>query len=110
MSLVLFLAIVCLEGSSAIERTVTPFFWSALLLVGWLFVSAAAGKTPVASMLILKEEWLYCIVPIGLYVFRDRAYAQGLLSTLAVSVTIIGIYGVIQHFTGVNLFYHSPSP
>ena len=69
-----------------------------------MVISSLAGPTPIRSLLILKEEWLFCIVPIGIYLFRKEKYRSKMLYLFILSVGLIGLYGIVQHFTGINLF------
>ena len=85
--------------------------WITVGIAAYIAVQIAAGalsERPLYSMLRVKEEWiilLYCAL-VGLLVSR-RIFLRALY-ILAVSCSISGVYAVIQHFTGINLFRDLP--
>jgi len=104
MALVIFLVIVFWEKHQPFVRPLRRFYLFVALYVAWLFVTAATGETPLRSMWILKEEWLFLIIPIGIFLFRNERFSERLILTLAASLVLISVYGCIQHFTGVYWF------
>jgi O-antigen ligase len=104
LSLVLYIIVVGFYRdfpSSGYFRRVMLFV---LLFVCWLIVSALINETPVKSLLILKEEWLFGIIPVGVYLFVDEKYRRWLLVLFGWAVLLVSLYGIIQHFTGVHWF------
>ncbi len=70
----------------------------ALYLV-WMIVSTLVNG---ASLANIKEEWLFLIIPVGIFLFKQQKF-RGMLVTLLVSgIILVSIYGIIQHYTGVN--------
>ncbi|MCX6829612.1 MAG: O-antigen ligase family protein [candidate division Zixibacteria bacterium] len=82
-----------------------PFFLFILLFVGWSVLSAIVGPTPIKSLLVLKEEWLFFMIPIAAYLAIDEKRIKILMTALALSVIIISLYAVFQHFTGHDLYH-----
>jgi len=83
------------------------------LFVIWSILSALANNTPVSSLLILKEEWLFLMIPVAAYILRDKETLKRALSIFAVSVIIVSIYSIWQHWGGMDLvrgteLYESP--
>ena len=76
----------------------------ALYLV-WMIISTLANG---ASLANLKEEWLFFIIPVGLFLFKQQKFRGILMTVLASGVILISIYGIIQHFTGANWFKDYP--
>lgn len=77
------------------------------MYVLWMIASALAGDTPVESILILKEEWLFLAVPMGLIHFRSPERRILLIKLFTISVLTIAVYGIVQHFTGIHWFKSS---
>jgi len=71
------------------------------LYLVWIVVSTLVNGAPLIN---LKEEWLFFIIPVGLFLFKQQKFRGLLVTLLASGVVLISIYGVIQHFTGVNWF------
>ena len=76
-----------------------------LLFILWSAVSALAGTSPLQSLFSLKEEWLFLMIPVAAYLSKDEKVLRICLRLFAVSVIIISLYGIFQHFTGID-FYH----
>ncbi len=72
--------------------------------VSWLAISSLAGASPLSSLISLKEEWLFVILPVGIFLGRHRTVRSRLIMALAIGALLAGTYGVIQHFTGVHWF------
>ena len=74
--------------------------------LAWIVVSTLVNGT---SLINLKEEWLFFIIPVGLFLFKQQKFRGILITLLASGVIIISIYGIMQHYTGVGWFKdHSP--
>ena len=82
-----------------------PFFLFILLFVGWSVLSAIVGPTPIKSLLVLKEEWLFLMIPIAAYLAIDEKRIKILMTALALSAIIVSLYAVFQHFTGHDLYH-----
>ena len=87
-----------------------PLYIAIGVYIGWQVISSLAGTSPLSSITALREEWLFIILPLGILLGRRQTTRSRLLTALAVGVLLIGIYGIIQHFTGVHWFKSSGPP
>ncbi len=67
----------------------------------WMIVSTLVNG---ASLWNLKEEWLFGIIPVGLFLFKQQKFRSLLVAAFLSGIILISVYGVIQHYTGVNWF------
>lgn len=104
LSLLIFITLITLRRYNPIRPGLKWFYLAVGAYIGWMFIACLAGETPVRSINILKEEWLFAIVPIGIYLFRRPDYRWKLIDALAAGVILLSIYGIVQYFTGVNWF------
>jgi O-antigen ligase len=72
------------------------------LYLCWLWLSALVGETPIASLAITKEEWLFSIILIGAYLLRSEAMRMRMITALAIGVGLFSAYGIVQYVTGVS--------
>ncbi len=81
---------------------------SVYLVIGafvlWEIVTALAGATPLRSLNLMREEWLFLIIPVGIWVLQKPEYQSWCFRLLLFGVVLIGIYGLFQHFTGMDLY------
>jgi O-antigen ligase len=105
ISLFLFLILSLLTRYNPFPAKMMPFYGLIAMFIFWLVVSAFVNGAPLRN---LKEEWLFCVIPVGVYLFRQKHYRGVLLMSLAMGVLLVSIYGCVQHFTGVNLLKHYP--
>ncbi len=75
------------------------------LYLVWMIISALVNGVPLVN---LKEEWLFLIIPVGLFLFKQQKFRGILVTLLASGVILISIYGIVQHYTGVNWFKDYP--
>ncbi|MDZ4723323.1 MAG: O-antigen ligase [candidate division Zixibacteria bacterium] len=80
-------------------RPLNPVFRMIGIYLVWLTFSAYMSDRPVFSLSMLKEEWLFLIVPIGAYLCRDEKQCAILIRIFAISVALIAAYGILQYFT-----------
>ena len=83
------------------------------LFLGWSIISAIAGPTPRDSLWILKEEWLFFMIPVAGYLTRDEKIVRTSLKLFAITAVAISLYAIWQHFSGMDLAHHtqlSPAP
>jgi O-antigen ligase len=104
ISLLAFLVLIVTSKYNPFTKELRHVYFAISVYIIWMTITSLTGETPMKSLFMLKEEWLFCIIPIGIYLFRKRQYRYFLIIALAVGVTIVSIYGVIQHYTGVNWF------
>ncbi len=79
-------------------------YYSVLGYILWLVISSLFGSSPVESIMIIKEEWLFLALPIGIYLLRDENFRKKLVYVFALATLIVSVYGLIQLFTGYNLY------
>jgi O-antigen ligase len=103
---ILFTTVSFLGESKGFGRFhIGPFFLLILLFVGWSVLSAIVGPTPIKSLLVLKEEWLFLMIPIASYLAIDEKRIKILMTALALSAIMVSLYAVFQHFTGHDLYH-----
>ncbi len=108
LSLALFLLIVIVERHNPFASSLKWFYLSIALYVFWLVLTAVLGPTPLRSVLIIKEEWLFCVIPIALFLLRHPSHGSRLVLVFGTGVLLVSLYGIFQHFTGVNFLKSYP--
>lgn len=108
IALILFIATIFLSRYNPFSGSLRWFYLFVAAYILWMMLSALFGATPSRSMWILKEDWLFCIVPIGVFLFSAPRYRERLVLVFAAGVALISLYGVLQHFTGVHWFKDYP--
>ena len=66
-----------------------------------LLSAVIAGATPWG----VREDWLFLLVIVGAVMFRDIKNLTRVLDCFAAGIAVMGIYGIWQHFVGID-FYH----
>ena len=108
---VLFIILAIAHRYNPFAGSLKWFYSFVGLYIFWMLVSALLGETPLRSVLILKEEWLFIAMPIGIYLLEKDHYRRRLLTVFAVGVGIFSLYGVVQLLTGVHWFKSvAPNP
>ncbi|NOY88709.1 MAG: O-antigen ligase family protein [FCB group bacterium] len=108
ISLFLFIVIIIIKHYQPFQASLRWVYIFIGLYIFWMLVAALAGKTPLKSVLMIKEEWLFLIIPIGIYLFNKENYRQKLIIALAIGVGLISFYGILQHFIGLHWFKSKP--
>ena len=103
LSCALFIVIATRYRHQPFVHSLRWFYWAVAAWIVWLFLAGLAGETPLRSWRLSREEWLFSAVPIGVFLFQDGRRRRLVLSALAIGVTMIGLYGLIQYPTGWNL-------
>ncbi|SYZ72195.1 membrane hypothetical protein [Candidatus Zixiibacteriota bacterium] len=85
------------------------YIWTALFVI-WSLISSALGPTPIKSLLINKEEWLFFIIPLTAFLITDERKVRIMIAALALSVLLVSLYAAFQHFTGLDLYHHEQLP
>ena len=104
ISLMLFI-VICIRVRY--QPFVSPLKWVWLfiaLYVGWLLLGCLFGATPLRSVLIAKEEWLFLVMPIAIFLASNAKSRRTLATAFAVAVGVVSIYGISQAFTGLSFF------
>ena len=70
--------------------------------VGWLVVVCLLQDKPLYSLDHIREEWLFGIVPVGIYWMRDRRFLDCSIGALAVGVIFVGVAGLLLQATGLE--------
>ncbi len=80
------------------------FLLAVILYLGWSMLSALFSPEPVNSLLSLREEWLFLMIPAAAYFLSDEKSIKTALIIFAVSSILIGGYAIWQHFSGLDLY------
>ncbi len=111
LSLILFIVIAATTGYNPFPGQLKWFYISVGLYIFWMLLASLFGNTPVESILILKEEWLFCAVPIGIYLLSREDYRRRMMYAFATGTGLFALYGILQFFTGVHWFKSvAPNP
>jgi O-antigen ligase len=102
VSVFLFILVAIREQHNPFAGPAKLLYLFIALYLGWLLLAAALGKTPVQSLLMCKEEWLFAAIPIGIYLFRKMLYREKLLFAFGIAVGIVAFYAISQFFTGTH--------
>lgn len=106
VALVSFLIIVIADRHIPWRRPLLWFYRLMAAYVLWLAVSAVFGATPLTSLAALREEWLFVIVPISVYLFGNPRWRFILVRCLAGGVIVSAIYALTQLATGTDWLLH----
>ena len=110
LALIVFLALIILTKKNFFEPELKYFYWAVGIYLLWNVIAALAGATPLKSLLMLKEEWLFLVIPIAVHLMRQRFYRSALLMTLSAGMILVSIYAIVQHYTGWHWFRPWPPP
>jgi O-antigen ligase len=111
LSLALFLVTAYRSGSNPFSGPMKTFWIAVAVWIGWLLLTSALGKTPTRSLWLCREEWLFCIVPIAVYLFRFRQVRLWLIRALAAGVALLSVYCVVIYTTGwAGFSSYEPGP
>ena len=82
----------------------TPLDRPILALLGVTLVSALASGAPGVSLRRFAGSWTVLALYLVVGWLRDAARTERFLLLLLPPAVLFGAYGIVQHFTGVNLF------
>lgn len=102
VSLLLFLIVIVIRRYNPLAPRLRIFYLFVGLYVAWMLLAAVLGKTPMRSIEMIKEEWLFLIVPVGIYLCENDLYRNWLFKSLVAGVILFSLYGILQHFTGFH--------
>jgi len=108
ISLILFLTTAILTRRNPLAPQLRWLYGLVAAYVVWMALASILGETPLRSLKILKEEWLFLIVPIGVYLLRREGYRNKLMLVVSVGVGLVSLYGIVQYLTGLELFRDAP--
>jgi O-antigen ligase len=96
---------------AAIRERFNPFggglhwFWIAVgAYVGWLVLVCLLQDHPLHSLNNIREEWLFIIIPIVVYLGRARKTLDRIATVLAVGLVIVSIAALLSYIFRVE--YH----
>ncbi|MCH9031364.1 MAG: O-antigen ligase family protein [candidate division Zixibacteria bacterium] len=84
-------------SSSHSEKIVYRFVFA---FVGLSFLSGVINAGSVDAIFALKEEWLFVLIPLGVYAARDEIWRERLIKILLISTAIMSLLAIMQHFAG----------
>ncbi len=100
---------IVLTVAAAVGERFNPFrgalrrFWIAVAgYVGWLVVVSLLQDEPLYSLNHMREEWLFLIVPAGIYWMRERKRVDLVFASLAIGVIGVGVIGLSLQAAGVE--------
>lgn len=100
LSLITFLIITFRDRFDPFAGPAKHVYIFILLYIVWLLVASAVGKTPLRSMAICKEEWLFLAIPIGIHLLRKNVFGEKVIFGFAVATGIVSLYAITQFFSG----------
>lgn len=103
VALAIFLWEVMYVGGHRVTTQDRKIYFTAGLFVLLCALSGAVNGTLLTSLLSLKEEWLFIIVPLAGFMLFTQVWNRALWWVFIVSVSLIAIYGWLQHFWGFDL-------
>jgi len=107
LSMLLFIILSIMTRYNPFQPGVRNIYFAIFIFLAWMVVSCLVNKAPIGN---LREEWLFCIIPVGIFLFRQKHYRMLLASSLAIGVILVSLYGIVQHFFGINWFKDYPLP
>jgi len=79
-------------------------FWIILMYVVWSFVSSFFGTDARQSLAYLLEDWLFIGIPVIAVMITSERRLFILLETFLLSASLMSLYGIAQHFIGVDWY------
>jgi O-antigen ligase len=88
---------------AAVRERFNPFnyelrwFWLAVAgYIGWLVIVCLLQDDPLRALNNIREEWLFVIVPIGIYLGRDSRVFDRVVAALAIGLALISIVALLS--------------
>jgi O-antigen ligase len=104
LSLLLFLVMVARHEAVALNGRLNWFYLSVALYVGWMLLAAVVGGKFFHSLNSMREEWLFAIIPVGIFlIHKGDRNADRLVTVLAVSQIMIALYALGLYITKVYI-------
>jgi len=104
LSLMLFLVIIMRRGGITPDNRLKWFYLAVALYVTWMLLAGLAGGRFLHSLDSMREEWLFAIVPVGIYlIHKDRKNADRLVLILALAQILITLYSLGIYVTKVYI-------
>lgn len=102
LALAVFLVITIRRRENPFGGQLRPLYIVIGLYMLWVIVSSLLGPTPGESVVMEREDWLFFIIPITVYLLQNEKYRRWLPRVLAAGVIVMAAYGIVQHFTGFS--------
>jgi O-antigen ligase len=102
LGLLAWLAKILLSGKLNLVRT--PLNLPILLYAAALVIAVIVSPFRMHSLSALKEEWLLLIFFLIVNNVKEEAEVEKLLTILIAVSTLVGIYAVWQHYSGMDLY------
>ncbi len=95
LSLLLFLVVLARHEGVAVDDRLKWFYLSVALYVAWMLLAAVVGGKFLHSLNSMREEWLFAIIPAGIFlIHKDSKNADRLVLTLAVAQILVTVYSL----------------
>ena len=107
LSLILFIAVIIIHRYQPFVKSLKRFYIIVAIYVGWIFICSLMGETVSRSLFIMKEDWLFLIIPIGIFLMQNKTYRERLMTIFAIGVLMVSIYSLLQYSLGLNWFKDS---
>jgi O-antigen ligase len=78
------------------------FYLCAGLYLFWSILSSQVNHPGFAALRPIGREWMFFLVPAGVWVFQDNRVARMLLPAFAFGIALISLYSIGQFFWGWN--------
>ena len=102
VALPFFVADTCVLARFTLSRFEKRLYSIVALFLALEIVASLTSVAPLTSLLALRKEWLFTLIPLSLRAFRDRDFHKYFFWTLTASVTLIATYAAIQHYNGMT--------
>lgn len=104
ITLALFLWVSITQRVNPFVRELRPVHLATAFWVAWLFFTCLIAETPLRSLRLSREEWLFSAMLIGTFLFADRRVGVRLMAALATGAIFVSLYACFQYLTGINIF------
>ncbi|MEW5797162.1 MAG: O-antigen ligase family protein [Candidatus Zixiibacteriota bacterium] len=94
---------------AAVSERFNPFggglqwFWAAVAIyIGWLVLVCLLQGEPLRALDNIREEWLFAVIPIGIYLGRDTTFPDRAMKVLALGLLLVSLAALIMAGFGVQ--------
>jgi len=79
------------------------WFWSAVAVyIVWLAVVCLLQAEPLRALDHIREEWLFVVVPIAVFLGRDRRFFDRVAPVLALGLLVVSLVSLLMYACGVQ--------
>ncbi len=97
---VLFLVIAVQNRFSPFDSKLKWFYLWAGLYVLWLILASQVANPGLASLKPIGREWMFFLVPAGIWIFQKDRMVRPLVAVFALGVALLSLYSLGQFFWG----------